>query len=85
MQPPAIICSNMRYTHERALIEQAILCSMNDGAKVSLYIVFFSFTGVKLIYNVVLVSAVQRSESAICIPISPPSWTSLPPSPIPPI
>ena len=32
----------------------------------------------QLLYNVVLVSAVQRSESAICICISPPSGTSLP-------
>ena len=40
--------------------------------------------GVKLFYNVVLASAVQRSESAICIHISPPSWTSLS-TPIPSI
>ena len=39
-----------------------------------------------MLYNVVLVSAVQPSESAIYIHVSPPSWTSLPlPSPIPPI
>ena len=31
--------------------------------------------------NVVLVSAVQGSKSAVCIHISPPSWTSLPPCP----
>ena len=30
-----------------------------------------------------LVSAVQRSESTICIHISPPSWTSVPPDPHP--
>ena len=38
---------------------------------------FFSrilfFIGVYLLYNAVLVSAVQRSESAICIHKSPPS------------
>ena len=34
-----------------------------------------------LLYNIVLVSAVQWSESATCIHISPPSWTS--PSPHP--
>ena len=47
---------------------------------------FFFLIGVQLLYNVVLVSAVQQSESAICIHISPPSWTSLPPHtpPIPP-
>ena len=44
----------------------------------SFYFIFlYLFIGVKLLYNVVLVSAVQWSESAICIPISPPSWTSL--------
>ena len=42
----------------------------------------FFFIGVKLLYNVVLVSAVQWSESAIRIPISPSSWTSLPPFPL---
>ena len=45
---------------------------------------FFFFIGVKLLYNVVLVSAVQWSESALCIPISPPSWTSLLPNSPPP-
>ena len=43
---------------------------------------FFCFCfclGVKLLYNVVSVSPVQWSESAICIPKSPPSWTSHPP------
>ena len=35
------------------------------------YIAFF--IGVSLLYNVVLVSVVQRSESAVCMPISPPS------------
>ena len=30
-----------------------------------------------MLYNVVLVSAVQRSESVICIHISSPAWTSL--------
>ena len=49
------------------------------------FLLLFLFIGVKLLYNVVLVSAVQWSESAIGIYISPPSWTSLPPRPpIPP-
>ena len=39
------------------------------------------FIEVWLIYNVVLISAVQQSDSAICIPISPPSLTSLSPPP----
>ena len=48
------------------------------------------FTELQLLYNVVLVSVVQQSESAKCIQIYPPSRTSLPPpatlpSPIPPI
>ena len=40
----------------------------------------------QLPYNVVLVPAVQRSESATCVHISPPPWISLPypaPHPIP--
>ena len=32
---------------------------------------FYIFIGVQLLYNVVLLSAVQQSESAICVPISP--------------
>ena len=39
--------------------------------------------GVELLYNVVLVSAVQWSESAVRIHMSPPSWASLPPPPHP--
>ena len=40
----------------------------------------FSFvTGRLLLYNVVLVSALQQCESAISVHASPPSWTSLPP------
>ena len=35
---------------------------------------FLIFTGVQLLYNIVLVSTVQQSESAICIPISPLFW-----------
>ena len=37
----------------------------------------FFFIGVYLLYSFALVSAVQWSESAMCIHISPPSWTSL--------
>ena len=40
-----------------------------------------TFTHTQLPYNVVLVSAIQWSESAACIHIPPPSWTSLPPNP----
>ena len=35
----------------------------------------------ELLYNVALVSAVQQSESATSIYMSPPSWTSLPSAP----
>ena len=38
---------------------------------------FFFLIGVELFYNVVLVSAVQQSESALCIHVTPPSWPSL--------
>ena len=43
-----------------------------------LFIYLFFLIGVQLLYNVVLVSAVQQSESAVCIHISPLSWTYLP-------
>ena len=36
------------------------------------------FIGISLLYNVVLVSVVQHHESTISIPISSPSWASLP-------
>ena len=36
------------------------------------------FIGVELLYNVVLVSTVQQSESAIRRHISPPFWISFP-------
>ena len=39
---------------------------------------FLFFIGVQLLYNVVLVSAVQQSESAICIHISTLFWISFP-------
>ena len=38
----------------------------------------FFFIGVQLFYNVVLVSTVQQSESAMCIHISPLFWISFP-------
>ena len=40
---------------------------------------WFLKMGDKLLYNVVLVSAIQQHGSAINIHISPPSWASLPP------
>ena len=40
---------------------------------------FFFLPGVWLLYYVVLVPAIQWSESAVCIHISPLSWTLLPP------
>ena len=39
----------------------------------------FLFFLLELLYNIALVSAVQKHDSAICINISPPSWTSLSP------
>ena len=44
----------------------------------------FFCIGIQLLYNVVLVSAVQQCESATCTHTSPPSWASLPPS-VPPL
>ena len=46
-------------------------------------IFYFIFIGVCLVCNIVLVSAVQQSESTICIHTSPPSWTSVTPTPHP--
>ena len=43
---------------------------------------FFFFNWSKLLYSVMLVSAVQKRESAVCIYVSPASWASLP-SPAP--
>ena len=41
---------------------------------------FFSFfIGVQLLYNVMLISAVAQSESAVCIHMSSSSWAFLPP------
>ena len=49
---------------------------------VSLTSFFFNFlTEGKLLYHVVLVSALQQCESATGIHMSPPSWTHLPPHP----
>ena len=60
--------------------------SFLENPRAIFFSLFSCFIGVQLLYNGVLISAVQRSESAMCIPISPPSWTSLPPQPpIPPI
>ena len=46
-----------------------------------LFLIYFLIGG-KLLYDVVLVSAIQQCESAIITHISPPSWVSLP-SPTP--
>ena len=51
--------------------------------KVNVIYIFFLFlklifTGVQLLFNVVLISAVQQSESAIHIHISPLFWISSP-------
>ena len=51
-----------------------------SGKLVSKYLFFFLIE-VKLLYNVVLVSAVQGSESVLHIPISAPSLACLPPHP----
>ena len=46
-----------------------------------LHVLFF-IIGVKLVYNVVLVSPEQWSKSAMCIHIAFPSWTSFPVHPL---
>ena len=42
------------------------------------------FIGLKLLFNAILVSAVQQCELAICIHLSPPAWSSFPLSHLPP-
>ena len=39
------------------------------------FVLFFKLED-KLLYNIVLVSAIHQHESAICVHMSPPSWTS---------
>ena len=65
---------------------QTVICVWNHIANTAMFqkpviLSFFLFFGVELLYNVVLVSAIQRSESAICVHISLPSRTSLPSPP----
>ena len=36
------------------------------------------FIGLKLLFNAIIVSAVQQCELAICIHLSPPAWSSFP-------
>ena len=45
---------------------------------ISLSMMHFIFIGVKLLFNVMLVSTVQQCESAICVHLSPPAWSSFP-------
>ena len=45
--------------------------------------IYFAFIGVSLLYSVVLVSAVQHCESALCMHISPPSESPFPRIPLP--
>ena len=66
------------------------VCMCRHAGRATVVFVFFFLTvvftffliRVQLLYNVVLVSAVQGSESAMCIHISLPSWVSLPPWPL---
>lgn len=44
---------------------------LENNPNVVIMRILFIFTGVWLLYNVILVSAIQHSESAICIRISP--------------
>ena len=42
--------------------------------------VYLFFNGGQLVYNIKLVSAIHQHESAVGVHVSPPSWSSLPPS-----
>ena len=56
---------------------QMVLCFANVRGLI-LNVTIYFLIGVSSLYNVVLVSAVQLSESGICVHISFPSWASLP-------
>ena len=67
--------STHTYTHTHAHARtRAHTCNLGPA--------FFFFNWSKLLYSVMLVSAVQKRESAVCIYVSPASWASLP-SPAP--
>ena len=69
---PAIIkrCSNGDFLFTSFLLYLLIGVCMEKLLKV---ISFFFFFEIQLLYNVVLVSAVQQSQSAVCVHMSPPS------------
>ena len=50
------------------VIMPSVVYSKRDGIYICIYIIFI---GVQLLYNVVLVSAVQKNESALCTHIPP--------------
>ena len=52
---------------------------MNFDFKKIFDLPFNFFFRVQLLYNAVLTSSVQQSESALCVHIPPPFWASLPP------
>ena len=53
--------------------------NVNKNLKPWLYFFYIFLIEGLLLYNIVLVSAVHKHESAIAIHMSPPSWASLPP------
>ena len=54
-----------------------VISSVLHSQSTFIFLNLFLIEG-QLLYNVVLVSAVQKCESAISVYISPPSWASLP-------
>ena len=85
---PAILCMYQLYFCSRTFVITIpllrILFLQITPLNSTFFFYWFFFIGVQLLYNVVLVSVVQWSDSTICVHISPPSWTSLP-FPTPPI
>ena len=59
---------------------QTLPCVHPCLAPVSFWCLFVCFNWQITTYNIVFVSAIHRHESGIGIHMSPPSWTSLPPS-----
>ena len=68
-----VICNFIQQQHS---CQENFLVIFSYKSMVSFF--FLIFIGVQLLYNILLVSAIQQSESAIRIHISPLFWISFP-------
>ena len=60
------------------LMPKVFVCFYNQTPDCFHYFFYLNFVGVQLLYKVVFISAVQQSESALCIQTSPPFWIFFP-------